>query len=259
MSKIGIVIPTAFGRPEYLPLAYESISSQVSDHDVQILVGCPIGKIAGVRDALPLAEVVPEDSGPGLAHKLHQLLLQTASDCEYIAWLGDDDLLTEGSIAACVDALEQNPAAVMAYGGCDYIDAKGKVMFTNPASPGAARILTFGPQLIPQPGSIMRRTSYLQSGGLSNDFGLAFDFDLFIRLKKIGPIILVPRTLSQFRWHPDSLSVKRRMKSALEASRVRRQHYGAAMKLLWPFWEPFVILATWLAGKLVTIRFRKLT
>lgn len=258
MSKVGIVIPTAFGRPEYLPLAYHSILSQVTEHEIEILVGCPRSKISAVQAALPGARVIAEDEGPGLAHKLHMLLLQTSSDCEYLAWLGDDDLLTDGSLAACIASLEANSSAVMAYGGCDYIDAQGEVMFTNPASPLAARILTSGPQLIPQPGSVMRRASYVESGGLSNEFALAFDFDLFLRLKKRGPIVFVSKTLAQFRWHPDSLSVKRRMRSALEASRVRRKHYGSAMRVIWPMWEPFVILATWLAGKLVTIRFRKL-
>lgn len=258
MSKVGIVIPTAFGRPEYLPLAYQSILTQVSDHEVEILVGCPKAKVALVQKAIPGASVIPEDDGPGLASKLHLLLLQTSSDCDYIAWLGDDDLLTADSLAASISALESDFSAVMAYGGCDYIDASGEVMFTNPASPMAAKILNFGPQLIPQPGSVMRRASYVESGGLSNAFSLAFDFDLFIRLKKLGHVVYVPKTLAQFRWHPDSLSVKRRMRSAIEASRVRRSHYGKAMNVLWPFWEPFVILATWLAGKLVTIRFRKL-
>lgn len=258
MSKVGIVIPTAFGRPEYLPLAYQSILNQVTEHEIEILVGCPEAKIPGVQAALPGARVIAEDQAPGLAHKLHVLLSQTSSDCEYLAWLGDDDLLTPGSLAACISALESSASAAMAYGGCDYIDARGDVMFTNPASPMAARILTFGPQLIPQPGSVMRRTSYVASGGLSNEFGLAFDFDLFIKLKKLGQIVFVPKTLAQFRWHPDSLSVKRRMRSAREASRVRRKHYGFAMKVLWPIWEPWVILATWFAGKLVTIRYRKL-
>ena len=257
VSKVGIVIPTAFGRPEYLPLAYQSILNQVTHCEIEIIVGCPEGKLQAVRAAIPGAHVIAEDSSPGLAHKLHSLLLETSSDCKYITWLGDDDLLTPGSLAACINALDASETATLAYGGCDYIDADGQVMFTNPASPLAAKILNFGPQLIPQPGSLIRRESYVASGGLSNDFALAFDFDLFIQLKKLGPILFVPKTLAQFRWHPESLSVKRRMRSALEASKVRRKHYGFWMGFFWPLWEPIVIMATWLAGKLVTIRYHK--
>ncbi len=259
MTKVGFVIPTAFGRPEYLPLAYESIRSQSTSVDVEILVGCPDKKLAEVKAAIPGANVVAEDKGSGLAHKLHLLLLNTSSDCEYIAWLGDDDLLTAGSIEAAIAVLEANPKAAMVFGGCDYIDARGNVIFTNSSNQAAAKLLAIGPQLIPQPGSIMRRSSYIAAGGLSNSFELAFDFDLFLKLRQVGPLVFTPKTLAQFRWHPTSLSVRRRMRSALEASRVRRGHYKMPMRVLWPVWEPFVILATWLAGKLVSLRFNKST
>lgn len=254
MSKVGFVIPTAYGRPEYLPLAYNSIVRQKTAHEVEILIGCPIEKMEAVRLALPGARVIAEDSGPGLAHKLSTLLLEMGENCDYIAWLGDDDLLTPGSIETAISALEANPKAAMAFGGCDYIDAHGKVMFTNSSSQSAATLLSFGPQLIPQPGSIMRRSSFVAAGGLGNEFALAFDFDLFLKLKKVGALVFTNATLAQFRWHPTSLSVKRRMRSAMEASRVRRKHYGFPMTILWPLWEPLVILATWAAGKLVSLR-----
>lgn len=259
MTKVGFVIPTAYGRPEYLPLAYESIRGQSTSVDVEILVGCPESQLSAVEAALPGAKVVAEDPGSGLAHKLHMLLMSTSPDCEYIAWLGDDDLLTEGSVEAAIETLRTNPEAAMVYGGCDYIDASGNVIFTNSSSQAAATLLSFGPQLIPQPGSIMRRSSYIATGGLSNSFELAFDFNLFLKLRQVGPLVFTPRTLAQFRWHPSSLSVRRRMRSALEASKVRRSHYRMPMRILWPIWEPCVILATWLAGKLVTIRFNKST
>lgn len=257
MSKVGFVIPTAYGRPEYLPLSYRSIVEQKTSHQVEVLVGCPADKIPDVQKALPGAQVMAEDEGPGLAHKLNVLLMQLPEDCEYIAWLGDDDLLAPGSLEVAVQALSNDNTAAMAFGGCDYIDADGKVMFTNSSSQFASALLTFGPQLIPQPGSIMRRSSFLTAGGLSNEFGLAFDFDLFLKLKKVGKLVFVNQTLARFRWHPNSLSVRKRMRSAIEASRVRRKHYGFPMKVIWPVWEPWVILATWLAGKMVSLKFNR--
>jgi GT2 family glycosyltransferase len=257
VSKIAFVIPTAYTRPEYLPLAIDSIISQKTSHEIKVLIGCPQSKLEQVRAVLPAGvELVAEDPSGGLASKLHKLLLQALEGCDFVAWLGDDDLLTPGSVHAAIGALEQNPTAAMVYGGCDYIDSAGHKMFTNASGPWAAKILSFGPQLIPQPGSIMRSSAYLESGGLSGEFNLAFDFDLFLRLSKVGPIIFTNQVLAQFRWHPTSLSVIKRMTSVTEASRVRRKHYGPAMKLLWPLWEPWVILATWLAGKLVNFRFR---
>jgi hypothetical protein len=53
VTKIGIVIPTAFNWPEYLPLAYRSIASQQGEFELEILVGTPEGKIEAVIAALP--------------------------------------------------------------------------------------------------------------------------------------------------------------------------------------------------------------
>ncbi|MFM2019687.1 MAG: hypothetical protein RL718_268 [Actinomycetota bacterium] len=257
MSKIGIVIPTAFNRPEYLPFAYESIVSQCGDLEVELIVACPEGKLREVRAALPAeCRVIAESKERGLAKKLDALLKETSPDCDFLAWLGDDDILLPGSLAAATQALSARPLASMAFGGCDYIDAKGNVLFTNRNGIWAAKILNFGPQLIPQPGSVMRRTAFMATGGLSNEFELAFDFDLFLKLKKQGSFVFVDQTLAQFRWHPTSLSVKRRMRSALEASRVRRKHYEGFARFAWWAWEPAVIVATWGAGKLVSLRSR---
>ncbi len=259
MVKIGFVIPTAYNRPEYLPLAYKSIKSQAGDFQLELFVGCPENKIEAVSKALPNdAVVIPESTSPGLAAKLDGLLKALPGDCDYIAWLGDDDLLTPGSLQTAVAAMEADSSVSMVYGGCDYIDANGKIIFNNPSSQFAATLLNFGPQLIPQPGSLMRAGSFRATGGLSNEFALAFDFDLFLKLKAQGTLVHVPKTLAQFRWHPTSLSVKRRMKSALEASRVRRSHYSGLAKILWVLWEPFVVIATWAAGKLVSIRTQRL-
>ena len=196
-----------------------------------------------------------ETPGLPLAEKIGQALSALPEECSYIGWLGDDDLLAEGALRATSEHLDQNPRCVMVYGGVDYIDKDGKVLFTNPSSQFSANLLSFGPQLIPQPGALWRREAYEKVGGLSGDFNLAFDFDFFLKLKQVGELHHIPKTLAQFRWHPDSLSVNKRWVSISEASKVRRKHYRGAMKVLWPLWEPWVMIATWLAGKLVSLKF----
>lgn len=238
-------------------MAFDSIASQRGEFKLELTIACPQDKVEAVKASLPLGtRVIPESTEPGLAKKLDSLLKETSEECDFLAWLGDDDILTSGSLSATVAALTSNPEASMAYGSCDYIDALGKVLFTNSSGEWTSRILSFGPQLIPQPGSLMRRKAFIETGGLSSEFALAFDFDLFLKLKQQGPFVFVDQTLAQFRWHPTSLSVRRRMRSALEASRVRRKYYRGIARISWILWEPAVIIATWAAGKLVSLRTR---
>lgn len=246
------MIPTIFSRPTLLPFAVESISNQ--SHEVELVIGCPQELVESVSVVLPGVRVVAEPDGVSLAEKINYLFAQLDSSCEYMGWLGDDDLLLPDSIQSAVKALDQNPDAVMVYGACDYIDPSGRIIGTNRSSQFASRLLHFGPQLIPQPGSLWRREAFEKLGGLSSDFNLAFDFDLFLKLSREGKLLYVNKTLAQFRWHPDSLSVKRRWVSVSEASRVRRRHYSGAMRVLWVLWEPPVMITTWIAGKLLTQR-----
>lgn len=257
---MGIVVPTIFSRPEFLPLALQSIHN-AGEAFVLLSSPEPVGAQVDLVNQLEAKGLFDhrmiETTGLPLPEKINEALRALPADCEFIGWLGDDDILLTNSLSLAADTLERNPTAVMAYGGCDYISPTGEVLFTNPSAPFHESLLRFGPQLIPQPGSLWRRGAFEKVGGLSSEFNLAFDFDLFLKLSKVGRLIHIPRTLAQFRWHPDSLSVSKRWVSVSEASKVRREHYRGAMRILWPLWEPWVMLATWLAGKLVSLRFRR--
>jgi hypothetical protein len=50
------------------------------------------------------------------------------------------------------------------------------------------------------------------------------DLDLFLRLRRRGRLIAVPRTLASFRWHPDSTTVRSEEASAEEADQVRMRY-----------------------------------
>jgi GT2 family glycosyltransferase len=253
VNKIGLVIPTVLSRPTLLPLVYQSCLDQ--GELLEILVGCPEHLIPEVQAALPPgAKVVAEKEGISLAGKISELMLNTSDDCKYIAWIGDDDIILPGAMQACLQVLESEQDVTLVYGACDYIDESGSILFTNKSGQWASTLLRFGPQLIPQPGSVMRRAAFEKAGGLNSRFNMAFDFDIFLKLEQLGKLRYVPKTLAQFRWHPGSLSVRRRGAAVLEASLARRQSYKYPMSLLWPAWEPVVILATWLAGKFLSFR-----
>ncbi|MBW8870871.1 MAG: hypothetical protein JF618_01400, partial [Leifsonia sp.] len=52
------------------------------------------------------------------------------------------------------------------YGGCDYIDENGAKVWQNNSGPWAAPLLRIGPDLVPQPGSLFRRSAVEEVGEL---------------------------------------------------------------------------------------------
>lgn len=250
-QRVGIVVPTLGERPDYLKQCLISIRAA---GDAHILVVAPSSFAGAAHKSEGLIDSLIVDEGGGLASAIHQGMRALPSSVEYVNWLGDDDLLTPGSLDKTTEILDSEARAVMAFGACDYIDGEGKKVWENRSGRWAVPLLRFGPDLIPQPGSLFRRSAFETAGGLNPNFGWAFDFDLFIRLSKVGKLKYVNKTLAQFRWHPESLSVGHRKKSVAEASKVRISHLPVWLRPFSFVWEWPVRQATLIAGKRVTAK-----
>ena len=249
--RVGIVVPTLGQRPDYLEQCLVSIRGAGKAH---ILLVAPESFASAPLLKSGLADGVVVDEGQGLPSAINKGISKMPEFVEYVNWLGDDDLLTPGSIEIASSILNSRNNLSMTFGACDYIGGDGKIVWTNKSGQWAVPLLRFGPDLIPQPGALFRRTFFEAQGGLRTDLGWAFDFDLFIRLSKSGKVKYTNKTLSQFRWHPESLSVEHRKQSVAEASKVRVSHLPAILKPLSLLWEYPVQQATLEAGKRLTTR-----
>lgn len=249
--KVGIVVPTLGERPEYLQQCLRSI--RAAGEAYICLVG-PKDFDSKLPVFQGLIDQVTPDPGGGLANAINAGLASLPETVEYVNWLGDDDLLKPGVIEVALEALTSDSRTVAVYGACDYIDDVGAIIWTNKSGRWASRILRFGPDLIPQPGALIRRSAFEIIGRLSNEFGWAFDFDMFIKLSKVGKLSYLPVTLASFRWHPDSLSVGQRRKSVSEASQVRKAHLPGLLRGISELWELPVRELTYRAGITVSRR-----
>jgi hypothetical protein len=250
-QRVGIVVPTIGSRPEYLPLALKSIRQ--AGGNAYILLIAPAGfDVSAFTDAGLIDEFLPEPAevsgAQNLAAKINVGLRALPDDIEYFNWLGDDDLLTPGSLDIALARIRMSDEPVLVFGGCEYIDPNGERIWDMPAGQWNVPLLRFGPQLIPQPGALYSRRAFEELGGLSNDFGWAFDFNLFLGLSTIGKCVYLPKTLAKFRWHPGSLSVSKRRNSVREASAVRRSYLPAWLRPISIVWEWPVMQATYWAG-----------
>ena len=250
-TGIGIVIPTMGTRPEFLKQSLASIRS--AGNATIHIVAPESAKLASVLDPNSYDALVV-DPGTGLSAAIDAGLRSFPSNVEYINWLGDDDLLTEGSLDHALSVLAGNPSIALVYGGCEYIDGDGKSLWLNKSGLYAKYLMRFGPQLVPQPGSLMRRDMYDQIGGLDHQYKWAFDLDLLIRLSRVGQLQFAPRTLAKFRWHEGSLSVGGRKGSVTEASKIRVNSLPLPMRIIAPMWETPIRRVILRAGERLTLR-----
>jgi len=244
----AVVVPTLGQRPEYLEQSLRSIREA---GDAYILLVAPASFDSAPLTADGLIDEAVVETGRSLPAAINQGFAALPTGIRFIAWLGDDDLLRPGSLEITQSYLEKHAKSSVVYGRCDYIDEAGSVVWTNRSGPWAAPLLRVGPDLIPQPGSLFRRSAFDSTGGLRTDLGWAFDLDIFLRLARFGKLSYVRHTLAAFRWHAGSLSVGQRGSSVREASQVRREFLPAWVRPVSAVWERPVRWATNRAGDFV--------
>lgn len=246
--RVALIIPTLGQRADLLRRSLASIREA---GDAHLILVAPAAFDASDLLAAGLLDEKLDETGRTPAGAINQGFAAAPASAEYLAWLGDDDVLRPGALTRAVAFLDAHPRSSAVYGACEYIDEQDRVVWKNRSGRWAAWILRFGPDLIPQPGSVFRRSSMEAVGELRTDLGWAFDFDLFIRLQKVGKLSYLPEVLAGFRWHPGSLSVGQRRQSVEDASRVRVSHLPRVLRPISVVWEAPVRWLTLRAAGLV--------
>ena len=254
MSDVLIVVPTLGRRPDHLQACLRSIATQTPAP--QIVVVGPDTDAVRTATASVEAHWLPD---PGSQTRAINIGAATAHESiRYLNWLCDDDLLEPDSIAVTRTALEGNARATVAYGSCRYIDEEDRELWISRAGPWASRILSWGPDLIPQPGMLIRLDDWRAVGGVDESYRFAFDLDLLLKLKRRGALIDVGCVVSSFRWHADSLTVGDRDTNLAESERAKRAALSPRMRSCAWLWERPVRGATRIAAWEVSRRARRI-
>jgi GT2 family glycosyltransferase len=246
-GDVLLVVPTLGRRPSWLRLAVRSITTQGLRARV-LLVGPSDSGLEEVATDLSVELLLVDERG------LSRAINSGVSDAEeeFVGWLGDDDLLAPGSLSRVTDGLSRQPQASFAYGRTRYIDEDGSTIGVTHPGRWAARYLTLGKDFVPQPGSLIRRTSWEAVGGLDESLANAMDLDLFIRLRRYGPSVYIPHEVSAYRLHAGSITLTKG--SGDEGDIVRRRHLGQRALSTYAWWRP----ATRVIDRIVDASFRRL-
>jgi glycosyltransferase involved in cell wall biosynthesis len=249
-AEILVVLPTLGDRPEKLERALTSVDAQRPGVSVRVVLVVPENKKDVIARAKAHRVDVVADPGTGMSGAINAGLATRKGEQFYI-WLGDDDYYQPGGLATLRDLLRGDNQAVVAYGGCDYVDDDGDVLWTSKAGWLGSFLIGKGPNLVPHPAAMMRLDALEEVGGYDENLSLVMDLDVLLTLKKKGRFVHTTEVVSAFGWHPDSLTVHDRKKSGREARIVKRRHLPATLRLLEPLWEyPVGWASTWAAHTL---------
>ena len=170
---------------------------------------------------------------------------------EYVARMDADDMALPDRFAVQVRHLDTHPKCVLVGGVAKEVAPDGS---TESRTTGGRHRLTdlsvFPPKVAVSmhPLIMVRRAALVEVGGYRSDFPHAEDYDLFIRLAKLGTIENPDEDVLIYRRHEGAISLKHlelQERSAalaeVEACMAFRQAQGAGAKAI-PAWvvEPYV-------------------
>ena len=236
LPKVSIVTPS-FNQAPFLEQTLRSVLGQDYPNLEYIVIdgGSTDGSLEIIQryaDRLAYWQSQPDQGqtdaiNQGFAHATGEIL----------AWLNSDDLLLPGAVSAAVKALQEHPEAAMVYGDALLINAQGKTIGKFPAAQTDYRKLRRGYVHIPQQASFFRADLWRQVGPLDVSFYFAMDYDLWVRLAALAPLVYVPQLWAAFRLHGEAKSIAADDRCWPEMLRVHYRDGGKALSpIVFKYW-----------------------
>jgi glycosyltransferase involved in cell wall biosynthesis len=243
---VGIVIP-AFNAERFLLATLES----VRDQDYGNLLCCVVDDGSTDATAAIAVEFCATDdrfstvsipnAGQSTANNLG--FERLADQVDYFCYLDSDDVLRLDALTRLVAAAERNPECIGAHGVARMIDAAGQPLPDERCEEwgrgredfgpdgrlrrlGADEPTTFGclaldDRMIPPAVAIIATSAHRQVGGYDPDLVNWPDWELFLRLARLGDFAFVDEVVVDYRRHDANLSGRPGFMATANVVRVR--------------------------------------
>ncbi len=230
---VSVVMPS-FNQAVFLREALDSILDQ--DYpNVEILVvdgGSTDGSVAILESYGDRISFTSEKDG-GQSDAINKGFARARG--EVVAWLNSDDRYCVQAISRAVEGLLSDPHATMLYGEAELIDVDGAFLTRFQATQAFDLWkLIHVSDFIMQPTVFMRREFVMAVGGLDEDLNFGMDWDLWIRLACLGPVVYLRAVLAQTREYAETKTSTGGWQRLRELKKIMARH-GA------PGWSPGTI------------------
>ncbi len=194
---ISIVLPS-YNQAQFLEECLTSLVTQ--DEPVEIIVmdgGSDDGSVDIIRaheDHLAHWQSQP-DGGQAMA--IRDGFRMATGDV--LGWLNSDDVLCPGALRHVADAFEAHPDRAWGFGHSVTIAEDSTRLISRPSVEITPDDLFNLHLYLPQESTFFRRDAYLEAGEVDPSIHAGMDYDLWLRLAKVGAPMLIDAELGKFR------------------------------------------------------------
>lgn len=243
------VIITTYNYADFILDAIESVLAQSRPADEIIVIDdgstdATADLIAPYVERGVLRYIVQENQGPSEARNRGI----RESSGEYLAFLDADDTWVPNKLQLQVDWLVEHPHASMVTGQMEWWHVSRNerkiVAFGAPSREVLKREIVVR-NIVGNPSMVLIRRSAIETAGLY-DTALRWgqDWEIFIRLARVGEVGFLQEPVIVYRWHRSNLSHERRLDQLAMNHAISRQ----AVAGFEPSWQrPLLRIRSWSA------------
>jgi glycosyltransferase involved in cell wall biosynthesis len=137
-----------------------------------------------------------------------------------LGFLSGDDTLLPGAIRRLVEAFEDDPGLVLAYGDGFYTDERSeRIGYAHSRDWDTPWVLRTAKNPVVQPSALWTRSGWEKAGPFDEGSDYYLDVELFLRLSIHGRVRRIGEPLATTRLHPHALSVAGTVRKARDAGR----------------------------------------
>jgi glycosyltransferase involved in cell wall biosynthesis len=228
--KVSVVVPV-FDRERFVAATVASVLAQTMPSFELIVFddGSRDGSLALCRRLAASDERIRVVAGPneGVASARNRGLAATDRRSQYVIFLDSDDIWEPDTLEVLIEALEDRPELVSAYGLADCIDPDGRPVAGDDLEQQMRRRVAFRDGALTAVGDaeptsfeglvhhnwvvtagihLIRRSVLTEVGPFDVATDPADDWDLVIRTSRRGPIGYLPRVVLHWRRHGATLT-----------------------------------------------------
>jgi len=142
-----------------------------------------------------------------------------------LAYLNSDDTYLPDAVERAVACLEAQPDAVAVYGEGYHVDETGAILERYPTEPFSMTRLE-ETCFICQPTVFLRREILERVGYLNESLHYCMDYDLWVRVGRVGRFAHTPHHLATSRLHGETKTLGQRVRAHSEILGMVHRHFG---------------------------------
>jgi glycosyltransferase involved in cell wall biosynthesis len=200
MPAVSIIIATHC-RPHLLPRAVESARTAGADVEIIVVDDASTDGTAAVCRELKGIKYIRLERNQGVAGARNVGIMESSG--KYIGFLDDDDLRLPGSLDLQAEALEANPEAGFVCGAMVMADqdyrTTGEIFLPSQTEGDVFwELLELDFPVMPL-STLIRKECLLRVGLLNQRLGGIDDWDIFVRIAELYPVLIINQPVGLYR------------------------------------------------------------